>query len=413
MLVIGGGIAGLRVAESAREAGFDGTLTMVTDEPLLPYDRPPLSKGMLTGATAVELTTLRSEEGFAELEIDLIRGTEAVALDRKARRVDLADGRSIAYDTLVVATGSSARMLPFPAPDGVHTIRNMNDSLGLARELSAGRRLVVVGAGFLGAEVAASAQHLGLHVTLLEAGPLPLGRVMGPEVGAACLRLHERHGVQVRCGVSVVGFEGTEGVSGVRLASGATVPADIVVVAVGNRPNTDWLLSSGLTLADGIVCDDQGRAQPDGSIYAVGDVAAWFDPQAGRPIRREDWTSASEQARAVGQLVAGRNPEEHRRLPYFWSDQYGGKIQLLGTITHRALHVISGDLDQDKFVGVYLDEQDRVRGALALGEPRLLARCRPLVLSGADVAAARALAASQRTARVGVDHRSHHMSKLT
>jgi len=320
-----------------------------------------------------------------------------VALDGQARRAALADGRAITYETLVIATGSSARTLPVPAPAGVHTVRNLDDSLALAQELSEGRRLVIVGAGFLGAEVASSAHHLGLHVTVLEAGELPLGRVMGPDVGAACLRLHERHEVQVRCGVSVAGFEGVDRVTGVHLADGTTVPADIVVVAVGNRPNTDWLASSGLRIDDGIVCDGQGRAEPGGSVYAVGDVASWFDPQAGRPVRSEDWTSASAQARIVGKAVAGQARDDRRHVPYFWSDQYGVKIQLLGTITHRPVHIISGALDHNSFVGLYLDDQDRVRGALAFGELRLLARCRPLVLDAADVAAASAVTVDPRT----------------
>ncbi|MET0822397.1 MAG: FAD/NAD(P)-binding oxidoreductase [Aeromicrobium sp.] len=399
LLVVGGGIAGLRTAEEARSAGYSGTITILSEESVLPYDRPPLSKSILTGKSSLETITLLNAEQYADLRVDVLCGRRATSLDVASNTVHLDDGGDVSYDHLVIATGNSASKLPFATPAGVHTVRSLRDSEALRRALADAREVVVIGAGFLGAEIAASGVESGCAVTLVEAESLPLSRVMGPDVGAAIARLHATNGVQLRCDTSVAGFRGEGTVSGVELADGDILPADVVVVAVGARPNTHWLEGSGLRLDDGVVCDAHGRTNVAG-VYAVGDVARWHDPDTGSHARHEDWTTAAAQGRSVGRLVASGEIEDGRAsIPYFWSDQFGVKIQLLGSLTSRGLRIVHENPDAGTFAGVYLDDGDRVRGVLTFGEPRVLARCRPLVLTRAhldDVASVIAAATSPR-----------------
>lgn len=382
---MGGGIAGLRVAENARNAGYEDSITIVTEEDVLPYDRPPLSKSILTGTSTLEAITLLTSEQYADLRIDVLCGRQAVSLNAETRTVHLHDGDQVSYDQLVIATGNTAHKLPFTTPAGVHTVRSIRDSDALGRELGDGRRVVIIGAGFLGAEIAASAAGAGCTVTMIEAEALPLSRIMGPDVGTAIVRLHSKNGVHVRCSTSVAGFVGEDQVCGVELATGEVLPADTVVVAVGARPNTSWLEGSGLLLDDGVVCDAHGRTSLDG-VYAVGDVSRWHDPDTGTHTRYEDWTRAAAQGQIVGRLLVEGQPNSHRAgVPYFWSDQFHIKIQLLGHLTPNALRVVHENPDAGTFVGVYLDDHDRVQGVVAFGEPRVLARCRPLVLTHAHI----------------------------
>ncbi|MFK4069943.1 NAD(P)/FAD-dependent oxidoreductase [Streptomyces sp. NPDC029674] len=329
VIVVGASLAGLYAVRELRAQGYDGRVVVVGDEPHLPYDRPPLSKGFLTGDADQGQLALSEREETAELAAEWVLGTRARALDTRGRTVVLDDGRVLAGDGIVIATGASARCLPGPPLAGVHTLRTLDDARELRAELDHGpRRVVVIGGGFIGAETASSCAALGHDVTVVEAAPLPLVPQLGPEMASVCARLHARGGVGLLTGVGVVALRGAVGagtaVTAVELSDGRLLPADVVVVGIGAVPNTDWLAGSPLALDDGVLCDD-GCATALPQVVAVGDVA-----RAGG-IRAEHWTSATEQPRvAVRNLLAGRTVESVRALPYFWSDQYGSRIQFAG-----------------------------------------------------------------------------------
>ena len=379
-VVVGASLAGLRAVEALRRAGYDGAITMVGAEAHLPYDRPPLSKEILAGKWEPERAGLRESGSYAELDVDLRLGLEATALDPGARELQLDGGGRLPFDGLIIATGARPRMLP-NTPDlaGIYTLRTLDDCRALRGEFEAGPRVVVVGAGFIGAEVAATARGRGLDVTLLEALPVPLARALGEEMGEACADLHREHGVDLRCGVSVAGFDGAGRVERVRLADGATVAADVVVVGIGMTPNTSWLESSGLPLRDGVVCDATCAVAP--GIYAAGDVARWDNPLFGEEMRVEHWTNAVEQGAAAAEnLLAG--PEGARPfapVPFFWSDQYDTKIQYVGSSrADDEVRVVHGSVRENRFVAIY-GRNGRIMAALTFNWPRLLLDYRRLI----------------------------------
>ncbi|HLL34845.1 MAG TPA: FAD-dependent oxidoreductase [Streptomyces sp.] len=323
--IVGASLSGLYAARELRAQGFDGRLVIVGDEPHPPYDRPPLSKDFLTGrADETHLSLLDTEEQ-AELGAEWLLGVRARGLDARGRTVLLDDGRTVSTDGVVIATGASARRLPGDSLAGVHTLRTLDDARALRADLTRGpRRVVVIGAGFIGAETASSCAALGHAVTVVEAAPLPLLAQLGAELAAVCAALHRRGGVELLTGVGVAGLRGTVTVTGVDLSDGRTLPADVVVVGIGATPNTAWLAGSTLALHDGVLCDD-GCVTSLPQVVAVGDVA-----RVGG-VRAEHWTSATEQPRvAVANLLAGRTAETLRSVPYFWSDQYGACIQFAG-----------------------------------------------------------------------------------
>src|SRR5438046_768724 len=305
IVVVGASLAGLRAAETLRAEGFDGRLVLVGAEQHLPYDRPPLSKQLLAGACSVDQIALRND-GYDDLSLELELGRRATALDVNRRRVEL-DGRQwLSFDGLVVATGAVPRALPGTPPlEGIHLLRTLDDCLAIKAGVDAvvarGGRAVVVGAGFIGSEVAATARGLGASVTVLEALATPLSKALGEELGAACAELHHDHDVDLRTGVGVSGFLGRDHVEGVLLADGSVVEAELVVVGVGVRPATDWLESSGLELRDGVVCDSTCRAAP--GIVAAGDVARWPNPLFDVEMRLEHWTNAAEQGIAAARTL--------------------------------------------------------------------------------------------------------------
>ncbi|MFJ2772678.1 NAD(P)/FAD-dependent oxidoreductase [Streptomyces sp. NPDC087300] len=338
--VVGASLAGLYAARELRAQGYDGRLTVVGAEPHLPYDRPPLSKDFLMGKADEDQLALTDPEETAELRADWILGTRARALDARGRTVVLADGRTLPSDGVVIATGARARRLPGPPLAGVHTLRGLDDARALRADLTRGPcRVVVIGGGFIGAETASACVALGHDVTVVEAAPLPLATQLGPELAAVCAGLHERGGARLLTGVGVAGLRGTAGlqagsartdadarpaVGAVELADGRSLPAEVVVVGIGATPETDWLAGSSLAVDDGVLCDD-GCATALPQVVAVGDVA-----RVGG-VRAEHWTSATEQPRvAVRNLLAGRTVEAAHPLPYFWSDQYGSRIQFAG-----------------------------------------------------------------------------------
>jgi len=381
-VVVGGSLAGLRTAQALRREGHRGPITIVSAEAHWPpYDRPPLSKQVLVGSLDPERVRLRVPD---DLGVDIRSGTRAVALDVSTRTVHLDDGERLAYGALVVATGATPRRISgADGLAGVHVLRTIDDTLALRSELEQARRVVVIGAGFIGCEVASSCRSLGLDVTVIDLLPLPLAPLGAPG-GEVARDLHRANGVQLRLGTGVAGLEGKDRVTGVRLADGTTADADVVVLAVGVVPETGWLDGSGLELADGIVCDSAGLARGgEGRIAAVGDVARWDHPRYGS-IRIEHWTNAGEQAaHAAKALVHGpREAGVFCTVPYFWSDQFGTKFQFVGRCGDDSeFEVIEGSIDAGRWVAAYGHDGITV-AALCVNWPARLAPWQELIAHG-------------------------------
>ncbi|MGV9415364.1 NAD(P)/FAD-dependent oxidoreductase [Nocardia sp. NPDC003693] len=333
VLIVGAGLAGLRTAEELRRAGYEGQLTLIGAEEHAPYDRPPLSKQFIRGE--IDDTALRPAEFFTEKRIDLRLGVTATGVDTAARRVRLDDGTDIGYDRLVIATGLRPRRIPsFPDARGVHVLRSHDDAAGLRAHLGSARRAVIIGAGFIGCELAASFRAQGVETVLVEPQPTPLYAALGEQIGELVARMHREEGVDVRCGAGVSELlTADDAVRGVRLTDGTQIDADLVVVGVGSTPVTEWLADSGIDLLDpadggGVRTDATGRtATPD--VWAAGDVAAWLLDD-GRTKRVEHWTNAGEQAQLLVAAMLGTEAPAAVRVPYVWSDQYDTKIQVLG-----------------------------------------------------------------------------------
>jgi len=384
VLIVGASAAGLSVAENLRRGGFTGRLTMVGEEPHLPYDRPPLSKEVLSGLWPDSKTQLRDRSTLSELDIDLRLGSRAERVDSAARIVTCSDGTQITYDDLVIATGVRPRPLPgTEGLRGVHVLRTLDDAQGLRSALAGHPRLVIVGAGFLGAEVASVACTAGADVTLVSDIESPLSDVLGPELGGLLLRAHTDHGVHLKTGVKVAAVtHHNNRVTGVELADGSTLPADAVLVAIGSIPNTEWLAGSGIPIGNGVICDEFCRAQP--GVWAVGDVASWHHVELDERLRLEHRTNAAEQGIAVARnILAADNPTPFTPVPYIWSDQYDLKLQIYGqTRGADAFTVVDGDLADRKFVAVY-GKAGHVRGAVGAGMIRPLRAARALVAARA------------------------------
>lgn len=362
-MIVGAGLAGLRTAEELRRAGYEGDLVLVGEERHLPYDRPPLSKEVMQGEKSD--TTLQPREFFDQRGIELLLGHAATAVDPDVRAVTLADGSVVDYDELVVATGLAPRRIPgLPDVAGVHVLRSIDESLALRADLDPGKRALIVGAGFIGCELAASMRCAGLDVVLVEPQPTPLASVLGEKVGALVARLHVGEGVDLRAGVGLTSLTGagTGRVSGAVLSDGSEVDVEVVAIGVGSVPVTKWLEGAGVQLDNGVVCDGVGRtAVPH--IWAVGDVAAWQLRVGGRK-RVEHWSSAGEQAKILAAALTGAREIPTAQLPYFWSDQYGVKIQALGTVTATDdVHIIADD--GRKFLAYY--ERDGILTAVVGG----------------------------------------------
>lgn len=379
VVVAGAGLAGLRAAEALRGGGFEGRLTLVSAEPEPPYDRPPLSKEVLRGEQALHTLAFRAPEHFDALDVRLLLGSPATALDLHERAL-IVDGRRLPFDGLVIATGARARRLAQgEALEGVHVLRTATDAAAIVAELAKRPRVLVVGAGFIGGEVAASCRSLGLDVTMVEAAATPLARAIGPELGSVYADLHSVNGVRLRLGVGVERLDGVSRVERAVLTDGTTVAADLVVVGVGAAPNVEWLRGSGLTLRDGIVCDATLNAGAP-AVYAAGDLARWPNPLFGEEQRCEQWTNAAEQGRlAARNLLAG----EAQAAPFagsnsFWSDQHGVRIQFAGVSRADEVRIVDGDPAEHRFLAVYR-RGNRVVGALAMDCARSLMRTKILI----------------------------------
>jgi 3-phenylpropionate/trans-cinnamate dioxygenase ferredoxin reductase component len=372
IVIAGASLAGLRGARSMREAGFCGDITVVGAEPHFPpYDRPPLSKQVLTGQWRPEKAQLRAADDMA---LDLRLGQAAESLNLSGRAV-IVGGAPLHFDGLMIATGAAARPLPGPAATrlgGVFTLRTLDDCLRLRGWLAGTASVAVIGAGFIGCEVAASCRALGLHVTLLDALATPMERAIGADLGAVLAGLHSRHGVRLLLGRPVVGLVGRDEVTGVLLADGGLIEAGAVVVALGAVPQTDWLDGSGLHVDDGLLCDRNCFALGSDRVVAAGDVARWEHPFLGRAIRVEHWTNAVSQAQAAGRnLVAGISgrgePEAYAEVPYFWSDQYDWKLQFAGVADGPAV-IEEGDTGTGRFAACYRTD-GRLSGVLCVNWP--------------------------------------------
>ncbi|MEV4549000.1 NAD(P)/FAD-dependent oxidoreductase [Nonomuraea wenchangensis] len=395
LVVVGASLAGLRAVEAARKSGFDGSVVLIGAEPHLPYDRPPLSKAFLDGAG---LPAFRTEEVLRdELGVRLVLGAPATALDTVARVVTAGE-REFGYDALVIATGAAARTLPGTGGlTGVHTLRTRDDALAVRSALDDGARTVVVGAGFIGSEVASAARKRGLDVTIVEALPTPLVRAVGETMGRACGALHARNGTDLRCGTGVAAVEGDGRVERVRLTDGTVLPADLVVAGIGAVPSTGWLAGAGLSLDDGVVCDETLFTGAPG-VYAAGDVARWHNPAFGRHMRLEHWTSAAEQgATAARNALDPANAKSYSTVPYFWSDWYDSRIQFVGVPATEEVRVVDGDPGGDRFVALYR-EGDRLAGALTLNGQTQIMKYRALIMRGASWADGLEFAGRRRAA---------------
>ncbi|WP_338899641.1 FAD-dependent oxidoreductase [Streptomyces sp. TG1A-60] len=374
--VVGASLAGLSAVRSLRKQGYDGRLVVIGDELHRPYDRPPLSKEFLAGTIGEADLALETDD--EDLRAEWLLGTRATGLDRTDRAVRLADGSEVRADGVVIATGAAARTLPgSEGLAGVHVVRTLDDARTLRDELARGGRLVVIGGGFIGAEVASTAYALGLDVTVVEAAPTPLAGPLGETMGAIVTALHTDHGVRLLCGVGVKGLSGEHQVDAVLLQDGRSIPADIVVVGVGARPCVEWLEGSGVELDNGVKCGSDGRTSLAG-VVAVGDCANWYDPRTGAHRRVEHWTGALERpAAAVATLLAGGAVEPGLpRPPYFWSDQYGVKIQFVGHAAGAdSVTIEEGSAEDRNVLAVYRRAGEPV-AVLGMNQPRLFTRWR-------------------------------------
>ena len=395
VVVVGASLAGLRAVEALRAGGFEGAVHVIGAELHRPYDRPPLSKKVLAGEWEPDRIALRAPDAFDSLDATWRLGRRATALDIGAREVALEDGERVPYDGLVIATGATPRRLPGQPDDArVVVLRTLDDSLALRSMIAAGTaRVVVIGAGFIGLEAAATARELGNDVVVLEGLSAPLERALGSEMGASVAAAHDDHGVDIRCGVSVTAVEP----GAVHLADGETLAADVVLVGIGVRPATAWLEGSGLDLRDGVVCDESLSTGAPG-VYAAGDLARWHNPLFDEEMRVEHWTNAAEQgAHAAANLLAdahGEARQPYAPVPFFWSDQYDRRIQFLGRAAgDDDVQIVAGSVEERQFVALY-GRDGRFRGVLGVNLPRKVMPLRKLLLEPSSFADAVAAATS-------------------
>ena len=391
VVVIGASLAGLRAAEEVRHEGHTGPVVIVGEEIHAPYDRPPLSKQLLSGKWEVERIHHHTPDAHDALGLEFRLGRRATALDIGARTVACSDGTELGYDGLVIATGAATRMLPgTDGMPGVWMLRTLDDCLGIKAGLAAAGvapRVVVIGAGFIGSEVAATCQGMGARVTLLEAYHTPLARVLGNEMGQACADLHVANGMDLRCNITIDHLESDPGGPDpvvVWLDDGTRLPADVVVVGIGVTPCVDWLASSDISLENGVVCD--GALFAADRVVAAGDVANWLRQSTGRPTRVEHWTNAAEGGPAAARnLLAGSAAAvPYDPVPFFWSDQYATKIQMIGLPgPDDEVVVVSGSGTEGKMVALYRTG-DRLGAVLSISQPAKLMGYRPLLAAGAS-----------------------------
>ncbi|MCZ9631851.1 NAD(P)/FAD-dependent oxidoreductase [Rhodococcus sp. BH5] len=362
-VIVGGGLAGAKIAEALRDRDFDGEITVLSEEDHLPYERPPLSKEFFAGKKTLPEFTVHDGEWFRDHHVDLRPGTTATAIDPAAHTVSLPDGSTISYDKLALATGSRSRRLDIPGSDaeGVHYVRTVDQAAALLRTLAADKKLVVVGAGWIGLEIAASARGFDVEVTVLEHAGLPLESTLGPEMGEVFAALHRQNGVDLRTGMDVtaISVDGAHA-SGVTLSDGTVIPADAVLIAVGALPNTELASEAGIDVDNGVLVD-AGLQSSDPDVVAVGDIAAAQHPILNARIRVEHWANALNQPATAAETMLGR-PAEYVRMPYFFTDQYDLGMEYVGHAPHGGYSrvVTRGDVDKREFLAFWLDSANKV-----------------------------------------------------
>jgi 3-phenylpropionate/trans-cinnamate dioxygenase ferredoxin reductase subunit len=388
-VIVGGGLAGAKTAENLRALGFDGRLTLVGDESVLPYERPPLSKDVLQGKAGPDTALVHPESWYADTEVEVHRGTAATAIDLRDKSVSLSDGSALRFDKLALTTGSRPRLLDIAGShlDGIHYLRRLEDSLRIGTALQPGSSLVIVGAGWIGLEVAAAARAAGVDTTVVEAAALPLLRVLGPEMAGVFADLHRANGVHLMLATGIDGFEGESRVTGVRLTDGRVLPADTVVVGVGVMPNVELAADAGLETDNGILADEHLRtSHPD--VYVAGDVANAFHPVLQRRLRVEHWANALNQPAVTAAGMLGQNAT-YDRLPYFYTDQYDLGMEYVGHADPGSSSlVVRGDLEAREFVAFWLAD-GRVHAGMNVNVWDVVDDVRGLILSGSSVDAER------------------------
>ena len=359
IVIVGAGQAGAQVAQSLRQGGYEGPIRLIGDEPYAPYQRPPLSKKFLLGEIGPEGLWLRPPAFYTTQKIDLIPDTNVVSIDRVSKRLSFGNGDTLGYDKLILTTGTKARSIPLEGADlvGVMTLRTITDVDAIRTKLEGKTNLVIVGAGYIGLEVAAVAKSLGKTVTVVEALDRPMKRVVSPTVSDYFTKLHRAKGVDLRLNTGVEAFVGEGSVSGVRVAGGDVLPADLVLVAVGAEPNDGLAAAAGLDVDNGIIVDGCGQTS-DEAIYAAGDCTRFFSNRYGRSVRMESVQNAIDQAKSVAQALLGEEDVDYDPLPWFWSDQYDIKLQIAGLSDGYDDTKVVGSQDDNKFYVAYLkDEQ--------------------------------------------------------
>jgi 3-phenylpropionate/trans-cinnamate dioxygenase ferredoxin reductase component len=386
-VIVGGGLAAAKAAEALRDKDFDGHVVLLAAEGQLPYERPPLSKEFLAHKKSLPEFTVHDAAWYRDHDVDLRLGTRASAIDPGARTVTLPDGSTVAYDKVLLATGSRSRRLGLSGADapGVHYLRTVDDAQALDAALTEGSSLAVIGAGWIGLEVAASARNRGVNVTVVETARLPLLAALGPEVGAVFAQLHRDHGVDLRLGSNVEDIVTSAGAAaGLRLADGSTVDADAVLIAVGAAPNTELAEHAGLDVADGGVLVDSSLRSSDTDIFAVGDIAAAEHPLFGMRVRTEHWANALKQpAVAVAGMLGER--AQYTELPYFFTDQYDLGMEYVGHAPGYDRVVFRGDVDGREFTAFWLDGTDRVLAGMNVNIWEGLDDIKDLIRSAAAV----------------------------
>jgi 3-phenylpropionate/trans-cinnamate dioxygenase ferredoxin reductase subunit len=388
LVIVGAGLAGAKAATGAREKGFDGRVVLIGEEACLPYERPPLSKAVLRGEAPARSALVEDDGHYRDRDIELIAGRGVEVVDVAAREVLLADGERVWFSHLVLAMGAAVRRLDVPGADldGIHHLRTIDDAEALGAAIRACGRVAVIGAGWIGSEVAASARQMGAEVVLVDPAPVPLQRVLGDTIGQVFADLHRDHGVDLRLGTGVTGLRGTGSVDGVVLDDGSVEPADVVVVGVGVTPRTELASAAGLAVEDGIVVDEHLQSDVAG-VYAVGDVASAWHPHLRRHVRVEHWANARDQGLTAGANVAGAG-QVYDRLPYFFSDQYDLGMEYVGLGQPGDAVTIRGDVGARELIAFW-QRDGLVTAAMNLNVWDVADDLRAIVASGTPIPAAR------------------------